>query len=130
LLFSRAVDSFGYALVYPLKYAVLLPSRIYSVMIGLGRPIDPLEALVALLTVALLVPALYILVFKRTSLEPKGFALMALLGPIPLMWTEIAHWRYFSYVYFFLLFCVVTFLAERLRNAREAADESECARIS
>jgi len=121
IVFSTAIDSYGYALVYPIKYITLAPTRIYSVIIGLGRPADPMEAVVSLLTTGLLCVAAYVIVFKRSiSALPKRLALMALISPIPIMWTEIGHWRYFSYVYFFLLFSAVLFLSERqdLRKLR------------
>ena len=108
LLFAAAVDYHLYGVIYPIKYLSLIPARIYSLAIGLGRPSDPMEAAVSALTLALLLPGLFVLIFRR-SRAPTAvvFVLMALLSPIPIMWTDIAHWRYFSYVYFFLLFAAV-----------------------
>jgi hypothetical protein len=119
ILFSKAVDSYAYALVYPLKYLSLVPARIYSVAIGLGRPADPMEAVVSLLTILLFAAAIYILTCKRTlSAAPRTFAWMAIVSPIPIMWTDVAHWRYFSYIYFFLLFSVTLYVSERITLRR------------
>jgi hypothetical protein len=96
-------------------------------MIGLGRPADLMEAGVSLLTIGLLPVAAYIIVFKRSaSASAKTLALMAFMAPIPIMWTEIGHWRYFSYVYFFLLFAAVLYFADRQERRRMRTRESGC----
>lgn len=114
ILFSRIIDWYGYAVVYPIKYLALVPTRLYSVVIGLGRQADPMEAMVSALTLILIAACIYVIACRRqTTRTPLTFAMMALISPIPLMWTEIGHWRYFSYVYFFLLFALTSHYSER-----------------
>jgi hypothetical protein len=123
-LFSQIIDWHGYALVYPIKYLALVPTRIYSVVIGLGRQADPMEAAVSLLTLILIAVCAYVVVCKRQETRnPLIFAMMALISPIPMMWTEIGHWRYFSYIYFFLLFGVILHYSERRSARRRAATD-------
>jgi hypothetical protein len=119
--YSYVIDSFGYILIYPIKYLGLVPMRLWSVAIGSERMQDSMEAIVSLLSILLIVAALYIIVMKkRLSSQFNSLIMMAFIAPIPIMWTEITHWRYFSFVYFFLLFAVVEYIANRRRMHTES----------
>ena len=43
-----------------------------------------------------------------------------LVAPVPIMWSEIMHWRYYSFVYFFFVFAIVLHGADRPPRARVA----------
>jgi hypothetical protein len=116
LFFSAVIDSYGYALVYPIKYIVLVLARLWTFVIGQGRLFDIIVAVVSLMSLLLILATLYIIVCKkRLSPQVSGLIMMAFITPIPIMWSEIMHWRYYSFVYFFLLFAVVMHLADRRR---------------
>jgi hypothetical protein len=122
VFFSTIIDLHGYFLVYPIRYLALVPTRLYSLAIGLGRTADPMEAMVSLLTVILLASSVYVLLCRRlASSKPVRLFMMAVISPIPIMWTEIGHWRYFSFVYFFLLFAVLVHYSERTALTRATA---------
>jgi hypothetical protein len=47
-----------------------------------------------------------------------------LVAPIPIMWSEIMHWRYYSFVYFFFLYAIVLDRRERRSSgARHAVSQ-------
>lgn len=116
LIFATVIDNYGYALVYPIKYMALLPQRMYSFLIGSDRAGDGIEAIVSVASIVIVMLGCRILLMKRTAspivwrLTVAGF-----VAPIAIMWSEIMHWRYFSFVYFFFLFAVVLNFAERRR---------------
>jgi hypothetical protein len=113
LFFSRLIDSFGYALAYPIKYVVLIPMRAYGLLIGSGRSTDLLEAVVSILSFAALVVASSTFSHGRRSALVQRLVVAGLVAPMPLMWSEIMHWRYYSFVYFFFLFAIVVDREER-----------------
>jgi hypothetical protein len=117
ILFSKLIDSFGYALVYPIKYLTLIPIRAYSFLIDPSRVTNGMEAVVSLASLAVLLLALYIVLLKKpTNALVKRLILIAFVAPIPIMWTEIMHWRYFSFVYFFFLFAAILHFVDRPRR--------------
>lgn len=121
LLFSKAIDSYAYALVYPLKYLVLIPTKAYSLLIGSDRAGDPMEAVVSLASLVALVMACLIALRKGSrSAAPtvRRLVIAGLVAPVPIMWSEIMHWRYYSFVYFFFVFAIVLHGAERATRAR------------
>lgn len=120
-LFSKIIDSFGYALIYPIKYSVLIPARAYSFLIDPTRLANGMEALVSLMSLAMLALAAYLVLLKKPiSVGVWRLLLMGAFAPIPIMWTEIMHWRYFSFVYFFFLFAVVLHFVDEPRKAMQA----------
>ncbi len=122
LLFANMIDNHLYIFVYPIKYLVLVPTRLYSLTIGLGRSADLMESIVSALTVLVLVGALGLLALRLNASDcARRLTWMAICAPIPLMWTEIGHWRYFSYVYFFLLAAMIVHTEQRRRLRREHA---------
>lgn len=120
-LFSLAVDSYGYFLVYPLKYLVLIPSKAYGLFIGSDRLGDPMEAIVSLVSIVAFVTACRI-AFRRgpRRAEPlvRRLVMTGLIAPLPLMWSEIMHWRYYSFVYFFFVFAIVLHRSGTTGHAR------------
>jgi hypothetical protein len=116
VLFSRAIDAYGYALVYPIKYLVLVPLKVYGLLLATGREGDAMEAMVSLCSLAVLLPSLAVLlVHRRASFVVKRLVIAGLVAPMPLMWSEIMHWRYYSFVYFFFLMAVVMHFVEGRR---------------
>jgi hypothetical protein len=113
LFFSRLIDSFGYALAYPVKYVVLIPMRAYGLLIGSGRSTVLLAYVVSILSFAALVVALGTFSHRRRSALVQRLVVAGLVAPMPLMWSEIMHWRYYSFVYFFFLFAIVVDREER-----------------
>lgn len=108
--FSQAIDHYGYALVYPVKYVALIPARAYSYLIGSERAGDAMEALVSLASLAVFVMACRIMLRKgryRANPTTRRLIVAAFVAPMPLMWSEIMHWRYYSFVYFFFLVAIV-----------------------
>ena len=116
LIFATIIDHYGYALVYPIKYLALIPQRAYSFLIGSDRAGDGMEAIVSVASFVVVVLAFRILLTK-SSASPIVWRLIVagFVAPIPIMWSEIMHWRYFSFVYFFFLFAVVLHFVERRR---------------
>ena len=120
-LFSKAIDSYGYALVYPLKYLALIPTKAYSLFLGSDRAGDPMEAVVSLASLIAFVMACRILLRKgrrRAGPAVRRLVFAGLVAPVPIMWSEIMHWRYYSFVYFFFVFAIVLDRAERRTRAR------------
>lgn len=123
-LFAQATDSFGYMLVYPIKYVVLIPTKAYGLLIGSDRAGDAMEAVVSLVSLIAFVAACRILLRKgRQRAQPivRRLVFAGLVAPMPIMWSEIMHWRYYSFVYFFFVFAVV--LDRRWRGLRPSVDE-------
>lgn len=122
IFFSRAIDSYAYFLVYPLKYLALIPLRAYSFVIDPSRMGNAMEGVISLLTLAVLAPSLWILIARKptTGLVRRLIA-AALLAPVPIMWSEIMHWRYYSFVYFFLVTALVLQHVDRRRAQRPRA---------
>jgi len=117
VFFSNAIDSFGYALVYPIKYFALIPLRAYSFIIDPSRTTNAMEAVVSVATLIVIALALRILTSKRPPSDlVKRLILIGFVAPIPMMWSEIMHWRYYSFVYFFFLFAVVLHSIDRPRK--------------
>ena len=59
------------------------------------------------------------LLLNRRLLSPMVSRLIVagFVAPVPIMWSEIMHWRYYSFVYFFFLYAVVLNMEERVRAA-------------
>ena len=119
ILFSKSIDSYAYFLVYPFKYLTLIPLRAYSFMIDSTRLGNAMEGFISLLTLALVLPSLWLL-FTGKAMAPlvRRLIIAALVAPVPIMWSEIMHWRYYSFVYFFLLTALVLHYVDRPRSAR------------
>jgi hypothetical protein len=109
-LFVHIIDWYGYALLYPFKYFLLIPMRIWSLVSGLGRAQDPMEAVVSVVTLGAIFCASAVYIRSKGDsidhMRIRNFVMMGFLAPIPIMWTEITHWRYYSFVYFFFLFAI------------------------
>jgi hypothetical protein len=108
LIFSKVVDYGGYALIYPIKYMALIPQRAYSFLIDTSRAGDGMEAIVSIISIVVVLASIYTMKFKH-SIAPQARTLIILgfAAPIPIMWSEIMHWRYFSFVYFFFLYALI-----------------------
>lgn len=114
VIFSKAIDSFAYVIIYPIKYLALIPQRAYSFVVGSGRETDAIEGLVSIATLWALVSSLLLLTRRqKPSLLVRQLVIAGLIAPIPMMWSEIMHWRYYSYVYFFFLFAIVINASEK-----------------
>lgn len=123
MIFSTAIDSFGYALVYPVKYLALIPQRAYSVLIGSERFGDYMEAVVSVLSLLVILPALWML-SMRYPLQPtvRRLIVAGLIAPMPMMWGDIMHWRYYSYVYFLFLPALILHFTERAESGPATSD--------
>jgi hypothetical protein len=117
-LFSTIIDHGGYVLAYPLKYLVLLIARPYAYIIGTSE--DLMGGVVCLLSLLLAILALRLLMrVRRTPSIPVVSRLLVagFFAPVPIMWSEIMHWRYYSFVYFFFLYAVLLHMeSERARR--------------
>lgn len=123
ILFSQVIDSFGYIVIYPIKYLALIPLRAYSYVIDPTRLANAMEGWVSIMTFAVLIPSLLLLRHKR-KVDPivRRLIIAALVAPVLLMWSEIMHWRYYSFVYFFLLFALVLHYRDHPAKQRVPAD--------
>ncbi|MGH7490183.1 MAG: hypothetical protein ACREMY_31940, partial [bacterium] len=84
------------------------------------RTTDPMEAIVSLDSLTMLLFALRIMRQRHPpSALVSRLIVAAFVAPIPIMWSEIMHWRYYSFVYFFFLFAVVQHFTERPRPLRK-----------
>lgn len=109
ILMAKVIDNFGYAPLYLFKYLVLLLVRPYGFLIGSTE--DAIGAVVSIASLVMVVAGFYVLWIGRAK-NPviSRLILAAFVAPIPMMWSEIMHWRYYSFVYFFLLYAVVLYL--------------------
>lgn len=112
-IFSTAIDRFGYALVYPVKYFALIPQRAYSIVLGSDRFGDHMEAVVSVLSLLVLLPALWMLCMRH-PMQPavRRLIVAGLVAPMPMMWSDIMHWRYYSFVYFLFLPALILHFTE------------------
>jgi hypothetical protein len=118
LISSRIIDSFGYAIFYPFKYVILIPMRAYGFFVDTSRAANAMEGLVSIGSLAMLILVMY-LVLLRIPMRPVVMRLILLgfVAPMPIMWSEIMHWRYYSYVYFFFMFAVILHFVDRPKNS-------------
>ncbi|GIZ51309.1 hypothetical protein [Noviherbaspirillum aridicola] len=123
LLFSTAIENFGYVLVYPVKYVALMPQRAYSVLLASGRFGDYMEGVVSILSLAVFLPALWLLFMRRAGPAAQRLIVAGLVAPMPMMWSDIMHWRYYSYVYFFFLMALVLHFIENRTAAQTGTGE-------
>lgn len=108
LIFSQMVDSYGYAVVYPIKYLALIPMKAYGFLLGGGRAGDAMEAVVSIASLIAFLLALRILGSgEKAGATARRLVVAGLLAPLPIMWNEIMSWRYYSFVYFFFLYAIV-----------------------
>lgn len=116
IVFAWLIDHFAYALTYPIKYAFLIPTRAYGYLVGASE--DLMGAVVSALSVLMFLAAcLAMLNHRRLDPLAKRLIVAGFVAPAPIMWSEIMHWRYYSFVYFFFLFAL---LLQRERGRRPA----------
>lgn len=106
VILSHIVENFGYAILYPVKYGLLLVTRPYSYLSGSTN--DAIGAIVSMLSLSAAALA-FGLITMRARLRPivQKLIIAGFVAPVPIMWTEIMHWRYFSFVYFFFVFAII-----------------------
>lgn len=114
---SMIIDSFGYAFFYPIKYLILIPLRAYSFFVDSDRVANVMEGFVSIASLFTLLLAAYVFILKK-SYHPavNKLVILGLVAPMPIMWSEIMHWRYYSYVYFFFLFSLILHFVDRPRK--------------
>lgn len=116
LISSKIIDSFGYAIFYPVKYVILIPMRAYGFFVDTSRTTNAMEGLVSLGSLAMLILVLYLVLLKIQTRPIVGrLILLGFIAPMPIMWSEIMHWRYYSFVYFFFIFAVILHFVDRHR---------------
>lgn len=121
IVFSTLIDAYGYVIAYPLKYIVLLPTRAYTYLMGAGE--DAMGGVVSICSMVIFCRAVAIVLARkrvRPSPEVMRLVVVGLVAPIPIMWSEIMHWRYYSFVYFFFLYAVVLHREQRGASRRVA----------
>lgn len=120
-IFAEIVDNFGYALLYPFKYGTLLLVRPFSYLTG--NTSDLIGAIVSALSILMIVIVGWLVAsHKRLPEISRRLILAGFVAPIPLMWSEIMHWRYYSFVYFFFLMAWIVYLEDK-QNRRQQASE-------
>jgi len=112
MIFTAMIDHGAYFIAYPIKYLFLLPQRLYSWFIDPTRASNAMEAGVSVITMVVMF-RVFLVVWSRQFRESPAFKLVLLgaAAPLPMMWSDIMHWRYFSFVYFFYLFALVQYRA-------------------
>ena len=116
IISAKIIDSYGYAIFYPFKYVLLIPMRAYGFLRGSDRAGDPMESVVSLLSLVVVLLAVHIVLFERIRDERvRRMILLAFVTPMPIMWSEIMHWRYYSFVYFFFLYAIILHYVEGRR---------------
>lgn len=112
-LLATAVNNFGYFLIYPIKYVLIIPSRAYGYFI-VGGSNDFTGALVSIVSLTMLLIATWLWLKRgKLSTTVKSLILAGYVAPVPILWIELVHWRYYSFVYFFFLFALIIHLEER-----------------
>ncbi len=125
LVFASIIDHYGYAVAYPAKYVLLLPSRAYGYLIGATE--DATGAAVSVVSTGMFLWICRLLIARGTpNPTVRRLIVAGLTAPIPIMWSEIMHWRYYSFVYFFFLYAAI--LHMEARRARVAARRTAAAR--
>ena len=106
VFFDTIVQNYGYAFLYPFKYVMMMLLRPYGYLIGSTH--DAIGAAVSALSFVAAGIVAWMWLGKRT-LTPlvRRLAMAGVVAPIPIMWSEITHWRYYSFVYFFFLFAII-----------------------
>lgn len=119
-IFDGIISSYGYALLYPVKYALLPLIRPYGFLIGSTH--DAIGAIVSALSL-IAIGLVGWKLFSGARIEPivKRLIVAGFVAPIPMMWSEIMHWRYYSFVYFFFLAALVLDFEARERAKRVSA---------
>lgn len=105
-IFFWTIDHFGYIFIYPIKYVFLMLTRAYALVVGASD--DFLGGAVSIFSIIIFIIAMRL--FLKTSprnLITTRLLTAGLLAPIPIMWSEIMHWRYYSFVYYFFLYAIV-----------------------
>jgi hypothetical protein len=112
IVFAALIDHGAYFIAYPIKYLFLIPQRIYSWFIDSTRENNAMEAVVSLATMVVLLRC-GLMSFSQQMRQSPSFKLViaGAVAPLPMMWSDIMHWRYFSFVYFFYLFAIVQYRA-------------------
>lgn len=107
--FKFCTDLGFYWLIYIPKYVALMISKLWLLLISDDisiRRFDAIEIFVSFFsTVAFLLATSF--VFARSSEKYRKLFIMGILAPMPFMWADIFHWRYYSFVYFIFLFALV-----------------------
>lgn len=108
--FNYCVDNGMYWVIYIPKFIILMMSKTWSLLLTsdfMDRKFDVAEGFVSVMSLIVFLGAFLMLLLRKVS-RPFGYLFfMGLVAPLPLMWTEIFHWRYFSYVYFIFLFAIM-----------------------
>jgi hypothetical protein len=105
-LMSTFVERYGYALLYPIKYLVLPMLRPFGYVIGAHQ--DAIGAIVSIWSLIIFSIAGWMWMSgKQMSPIVRRLIVAGFVAPIPMMWSEISHWRYYSFVYFFFLYALV-----------------------
>jgi hypothetical protein len=119
VLLDNIVGNYGYFLLYPFKYILMLVTRPYACLSGSTH--DTIGAIVSLWSLVALGIVLW-LWFSGKRLAPlvRNLIVAGLVAPIPMMWSEIMHWRYHSYVSFFFLFAILLHMEKGWRGKQPA----------
>lgn len=123
-LFIDSVDSYLYFLIYPFKFLALAIFRFYGVFVAANADSANslfMESYISLLSIAIIAYSFWLYMVRRKSLcyASKVLFLMAFLSPIPILWSDIGHWRYYSFTYFlFIAGLIVHFETKRVSNGR------------
>jgi hypothetical protein len=118
VLMNTIVEKYGYALLYPFKYVVLPTLRPFGYVIGSHQ--DLIGAIVSLWSLIIFSIAGWMWVSGK-AMTPivQRLIIAGFVAPIPMMWSEITHWRYYSFVYFFFLYALVLHGESRLREKQD-----------
>jgi hypothetical protein len=120
LVFSELQRYGLYWLIYPVKYIVYPSLRIWS-LIGSGiktSSFNLLESIVSIFSLVFIFYSFLLLSSKHSSMLVRKLIWIGLLSPVPIMLTEVGHWRYFSFVYVFFLAAVFKAREMKKSNAR------------
>lgn len=105
LLFSELIRNFMYFLSYFPKYIALILSRIWTVIVSgihSGAKANLLGILFTIYTIAL-----FVITFAKVHYPSRynyRFLMMVLFSPVPLMFSDIFHWRYYLFTIPMLVF--------------------------
>lgn len=123
-IFIDMVDSYLYFIIYPFKFIALAMFRFYGVFVAANEDAANslvMEAYISLLSVAIATYSFWLYMFRRRSLcyTSKALFLMGFLSPIPILWSDIGQWRYYSFTYFlFSAGLIVHFESKRVLDCR------------
>lgn len=111
----------GYVFVYPIKYFMLMTSKLTAFVRGklhfIDRPMDGIELFVSVYSTLFFIWGIIALCRKRSVRISNALVVVGFLSPFSLMWAPTYHWRYYI---FSTVFLIVAFAVNEPRSKTQS----------